>query len=230
MTPRLLNPLMCGPESARWTRVDFDARHQLGFFDRLFDRIDRRLEVDDHAAPDTARFGDAETDDVEAVAFEQLADDGRHLRRADVETDQVSLFARHATPPACVFCRAEPAPDAAPASGRAARGAGRAPRFPALPARPHVHAVVEPQVDVVDVGHALAERFRQLQVRLQPLQELVFAQPDHGWILIEDDAGVVHVGHVDLRQAFAQVRSAVNRTDDARRQLRARFVRRPVIG
>ena len=47
-------------------RVDLDAGHQLGLVDRLLDRIDRRLEVDDDAAPDAARLGDAEADDVEA--------------------------------------------------------------------------------------------------------------------------------------------------------------------
>ena len=46
-------------------RVDLDAGHQLGFLDRLLDRVDRRLEVDDDAAADAARLGDAEADDVE---------------------------------------------------------------------------------------------------------------------------------------------------------------------
>ena len=40
-------------------RVDLDAGHQLGFLDRLLDRLDGRIEVDDHAAPDAARFGNA---------------------------------------------------------------------------------------------------------------------------------------------------------------------------
>ena len=78
-------------------RVDLDAGHQLGFFDRLLDRVDRRLEVDDDAAADAARLGDAEADDVEPVAVEHLADDRRHLRRADVEADQIPLFSRHST-------------------------------------------------------------------------------------------------------------------------------------
>ena len=73
-------------------RVDFDAGHQLGLFDRLLDRFDGGLEVDDHAAADAARFGDAEADDVEAVAIEHLADHRRHLGRADVETDQIPFF------------------------------------------------------------------------------------------------------------------------------------------
>ena len=55
--------------------VDLDAGHQLGFLDRLLDRVDGRLEVDDDAALDAARLGDADADDVEAAVVEALADD-----------------------------------------------------------------------------------------------------------------------------------------------------------
>ena len=99
-------------------RVDLDAGHQLGFLDRLLDRVDRRLEVDDDAAPDAARLGDAEADDVEPVAVENLADDGRHLRRADVEPDQIPLFSRHSSSESC--CVRLP--------GVAAAGSARPPR------------------------------------------------------------------------------------------------------
>ena len=78
-------------------RVDLDARHQLGFLNRLLDGVDRGLEIDDDASTDAARLGDAEADDVEPAAVEHLADDRRHLRRADVEPDQVSLFTRHSS-------------------------------------------------------------------------------------------------------------------------------------
>ena len=33
MTPRLLKPLMCGPEMREVDRIDLDAGHQLGFLD-----------------------------------------------------------------------------------------------------------------------------------------------------------------------------------------------------
>jgi hypothetical protein len=127
-------------------RVDLDAGHQLGFLDRLLDRVDRRLEVDDDAAADAARFGDAEADDVEPLAVEHLADDGRHLRRADVEPDQISLFSRHSASsllPRCDLAR----------SGASALLRLRA-RLPTA----HVDAIVESQIDVVDVGDPLAQR------------------------------------------------------------------------
>ena len=55
--------------------VDLDAGHQLGFLDRLLDRIHRGLEVDDDAALDAARLRDADADDVEAAVVQALADD-----------------------------------------------------------------------------------------------------------------------------------------------------------
>ena len=60
-------------------RIDLDPGHQLGLLDGLLDRIDGRLEVDDHASPDAARLGHAETDDVEPPAVEDLAHDGGDL-------------------------------------------------------------------------------------------------------------------------------------------------------
>ena len=58
-------------------RVDLDAGHQLGFLDRLLDRLDGRLEVDDDAAPDAARLGHAEADDVEPARRRGISpDDG----------------------------------------------------------------------------------------------------------------------------------------------------------
>src|SRR5207247_5419831 len=55
-------------------RVDLDAGHHLGLVDRFLDRIDRRLEVDDDAAADAARFRRADADDVDADAVEHLTD------------------------------------------------------------------------------------------------------------------------------------------------------------
>ena len=138
ITPRLLKPLMCGPGQRQVHRVDLDAGHQLGLLDRLLDRVDRRLEVDDDAAPDAARLGDADADDVEPVAVEHLADDRRHLRRADVEPDQIPLFSRHAASEVRWSCRVVPSPPLArarlprrPHVDRARRTAGPRSRCPA---------------------------------------------------------------------------------------------------
>ena len=75
--------------------VDFDAAHQLGFFDRLLDRLHRRLEIDDHAALDAARLGHPDTDDVEAAVLEAFADDADDGRGADVEPYYVLLSSSH---------------------------------------------------------------------------------------------------------------------------------------
>ena len=86
-------------------RVDLDAGGQLGFVDRLLDRLDRRLEVDDDAAADALRVGQADPDDVEPAVVGHLADDGGDLRRADVEPDQVSFLACHQGSPVSRFAR-----------------------------------------------------------------------------------------------------------------------------
>ena len=98
-TPRLLNALTCGARQAEVDRVDLDAGRQLGFVDRLLDRFDRGLEVDDDAAPDAARVGEADPDDVEPAVVGHLADDGRDLRCADVQAHQVSFLTCHDAPP-----------------------------------------------------------------------------------------------------------------------------------
>ena len=86
------------PRDGHVHRIDFDARHQLGFVDGVCDALDRRLQVDDGAAANALRFGHADADDLQAAIVHQLGDDGRHLRRADVEPDQISLSTAH-TPP-----------------------------------------------------------------------------------------------------------------------------------
>jgi hypothetical protein len=91
---------MCGPDSLRPGQpevdgIDLDAGHQLGFVDRLLDRLDRGLEVDDDAPADAARLGDPQADDLEGRVVEQFADHGGDLRGADIEPDEVAFFAGH---------------------------------------------------------------------------------------------------------------------------------------
>ncbi len=76
-------------------RADLDAGHQLGFLDRLLDRLDRRLEIDDDAALQALRFGDADADHIDAAVVQQLADHGADLGGADVETHHVSFLSCH---------------------------------------------------------------------------------------------------------------------------------------
>src|SRR5262249_12686731 len=79
--------------------IDLDARRQLRLVDGLLDRLDRRLEIDDHAAPDAPRLRRAESDDAQTPGVGPLADDGGDLRRADVESDEVPFLASHSRLP-----------------------------------------------------------------------------------------------------------------------------------
>src|SRR5262249_46580054 len=59
--------------------------------------------------------------------------------------------------------------------------------------RANVNPVVEPQVYVIDLRHALAQRGRQVQVRLDALQELVVAQLDDRGIAVQNHRCVVQI-------------------------------------
>ena len=118
-----------------------------------------------------------------------LADDGGDLRRADVEPDQVSFLACHRFPRSAVAC--------------VAARARRPPSRPLLrcTAGLHVHPLVEAQIHVVDVRHPLAQRRREIQVRLQPLEEPVLAEVQQRRVVLEQHHRVVRVADVDLRHA-----------------------------
>ena len=72
--------------------VDLDAGRELGFVERPLDRLGRRVDVVDDAAADALRLGEPDADDVEAAVVHELADDDRHLRRPDVEPDQIPFL------------------------------------------------------------------------------------------------------------------------------------------
>ena len=139
-TPRLLNALTCVPDSPRWTESISTPAGQLRLVDRLLDRLDRRLEVDDHAPPDPARVRQPHPDDVEPAVVGHLADDGGDLGRADVQAHQVRSL-RATDPPSerCArlpaACRPRPCrPRRAASRTRDRRTADRRSRCPA-PAR-----------------------------------------------------------------------------------------------
>ena len=63
--------------------------HQLGGFDGAADRIDGVVDVDHHALLETARRRGAETDHLHRAGRRHFTDHRGHLRRTDVEADQV---------------------------------------------------------------------------------------------------------------------------------------------
>jgi hypothetical protein len=67
---------------------------------------------------------------------------------------------------------------------------------------------------------------REFEIRLDARQELILADVDHGRVSGEDHGRVVHVAHIDLRQAPGHRRLHLQRADDSRRQIGARLVGR----
>src|SRR5262249_26081348 len=182
ITPRELKPLMCGPESARWTEsistpaissassiaflIESTAASRLTTTPRLMPR-DSAVPM-----PTMSRPAPSSISPTTAVTFE-------------VPTSSPTRYRS--------FRATQPPLALAPLAQQLFLPRGQA-------RRPHVDAVVEPQVDVVDLGDPLAERRRQIQVRLQALQELVLAEQDHRRVAGQDHRGVVQIAHVDLRQ------------------------------
>ena len=54
-------------------------------------------------------------------------------------------------------------------------------------------------------GTLLAQRRREVHVRLQPLEELVLAEVQQRRVVLQQDDGVVHVADVDLRDPLRDV-------------------------
>ena len=79
-----------------------------------------------------------------------------------------------------------------------------------------IDPAAEPEIDVVDVRYRRPKGVGELQVRLHPLLELFLAEVQHGAVAGQRDAGVVGVGHVDLRDPFGDGRIALERRRHAR--------------
>jgi hypothetical protein len=71
---------------AREDRADLDARHRLRRLDRLLDAAHRPVDVGHDAFAQTPARHVPDAENGDAVVID-LADDGRHFRRADVEAD-----------------------------------------------------------------------------------------------------------------------------------------------
>src|SRR5262245_43734896 len=193
ITPRLLKPLMCGPESARWTEsISTPAISSASSIAFLIESTaasrltttPRRMPRDSAVPmPTMSRPAPSRISPTTAVTF-------------DVPTSSPTRYRSfRATQPPVIATKTADAASAA----RSARAA----LLPvSLAARhlggPHVNPIVESQIDGVDRGDALAQRRRQLQVRLQPLEELVLPQLNHRYVVVQDDGRVVQVADVDL--------------------------------
>ena len=206
-----------GARQAEVDRVDLDAGGQLGLLERLLDRLDGGLEVHDHAAPDAPRVGAAHPDDVERPVVARLADDRGHLRGADVEADDVSLLTAHH---ALILSPVSIPRDA----GDAARRPPTNPSPARRRRRPHEHPRVVTQIDVIDGRDPLAQRRRQIELRLQPLGELLAAEVHARRIVVEHHHRVLIVRDVNLGQLPAQLAPPADAAHDLRRQPGAHVV------
>src|SRR5215510_13815022 len=176
ITPRLLNPLMCGPDSPRCTvpismpaissassiafLIESTAASRLTTTPRLMPR--------DSATP--------------------MPTTCRLLSSMPSQTTQTTVDVPTSSPTMYRSLRATLSPSAGGAD---------------------VHAFIEPQIDVVDLRNALAQRGNQIEVRLHALDKLLGADVHERGVVLEHDDGIVHVGHVDLRDARRKIGTAL---------------------
>ena len=85
---------------------------------------------------------------------------------------------------------------------------------------PDVHPRIESEIHVIDVGDALAQGRRQLQIRLNPLEELVIAEMQERRVPVEQHHRIVGIADVHLRQPAANLLASREGGNDPRRQLR----------
>ena len=193
---------MCGPLIAELHRADLDAGHQLRLLDRFLDRLDRRLEIDDDAALQALRLGDADADDVDAAVVEQLADHGADLGRADVETHHVPFLSCHSSSsPAYVLRLGRRVVFTAGAHTTVRRTASPRSRSPARRSR------------------SAGARSRYCCSRAT---KSVSPSRSSAVIAVEDHDRVMQIDDVDLRDALGDLRPRRERADHARRKLGAR--------
>ena len=90
-------------------RMNLAAGHQLGFFDGLFDGVDRAVDIDDDAFAQSLRRVGSDADNFHAPVG-HFADDGANLRGTDIQTyyDAVLLHDLVLSPTrnaSLVYCR-----------------------------------------------------------------------------------------------------------------------------
>ena len=100
--------------------TDLAARHQLRFLGRLADRLDGRLDVDDHALAKPLGDRGADADDLGALRG-QLGDDRADLVGADVQSNDQGRASRHRVRRLGREYGATPAPASLHGSGRSPR-------------------------------------------------------------------------------------------------------------
>jgi hypothetical protein len=74
---------------------DGDAGHQFGLLDAGLDRVDRGVQVDDHALSEPSGRCGAKAHDVHGAVVSELRDDATDFGGSDVESDDVALVLRH---------------------------------------------------------------------------------------------------------------------------------------
>src|SRR4051812_36167357 len=195
MTPRLLKPLMCGPDSARCTEsISTPAISSASSIAFLIDSTaasrltttPRRMPRDSATpSPTISRRSPSRISPTTAVTFE-------------VPTSRPTRYRslRATLPPGYRLKHITLPPSPARADAVSLRLISRF--VPGSLGWSNVDAILEPYVDMINLNHSLAQRRRKLQITFEPLEKLTVTERNHGGGARENDLRVVHIPHVDL--------------------------------
>ena len=219
ITPRLLNPLMCGPDRARCTESistpAISSASSIAFLIEStavarFTTTPRRMPRDSATPSPTMSSPPASSiSPTTAVTFEVPTSSPTRYR---------SL--RATLPPDCCLSPADSRPPArSPRLSPRERRSGRS-------HRPHVDPIAEPQIHVVDLLNPLPQRLREIDIGLQAGQKSILPHVEHRRIPAQDHGGVVQIADVNLRQPSRNLGSRSERRDQSRGELGTRRVRR----
>ena len=191
ITPRLLKPLTCGPDSARWTES---------------------ISMPAISSASSIAFL------IESTAASRLTTTPRLMPR-DSATPMPTTSRLLSSMPSPTTQTTVDVPTSSPTMYRSLRAT-----LSPSAGGTDVHAFIEPEVDVVDLRHALAQRGHEVDVRLHPLGEVLVADVHERGVVLEHDDGVVDVADVDLREPRRQIGTPLQVAEQAGGERRARIV------
>src|SRR5688572_11811566 len=207
-TPRLLNPLIWGPDNDRWTvSIDTPAISSASSMAFLIDSTAAsRFTTTPRLMP---------RDSVTPIPTTS-----RRPSSCPSATTQQTVEVPTSSPTRYRSFRATRLLSSRPGPARSRPGFGQG-VLRGSRARFHVHVLPKPQIDVVDVFDPVAQRLRHVQVGLQPFGELLVAEPDDHRVAVQQHGRVTRVAHVHLRQPPHQLGRPLQRDEEPAGQRRS---------
>src|SRR5687768_11676003 len=195
MTPRLLNPFTCGPDSARCTESTsmpaISSASSIAFL--IESTAPSRLTTTPRLIP-----RDSATPIPTMSRLPSSSVSPTMQTTADVPTSSPTTYRSLRAMRLLLFL---------PPEGGSHRRCALVPRCALLPrcARLDEHVVAEPQVHRIDPGNVLVQSLREVEIRLHAIGEVVVAGVKLDAVVLQNHHGIVRVRHIHLRDLLRQI-------------------------